>query len=135
MNLTELKALTASLPRITMEAAAAIVRVPGTTAVGDLVIALRRNQGWTAGTVIALTDEPGKAIGVEYDEAVGEHSCDGRGKDRFCSWIHPDHVFDVRQAESLLKDVTAAQVAKRAADKKLVLVTDKAGHRSLQPVE
>ena len=44
------------------------------------------------GTVIALTTEPGKSIGLEFADPIGGHSCDGRGQDGYCLWVTPEHI-------------------------------------------
>ncbi len=44
------------------------------------------------GVVIALTDQPGKLIGLEFKDNVKGHSCDGRGANGHCLWVAPEHI-------------------------------------------
>jgi len=44
------------------------------------------------GTVIVMTDEPGKLVGMEFEDCFGGHSCDGRGKDGHCLWVGPEYM-------------------------------------------
>jgi hypothetical protein len=44
------------------------------------------------GTVVALTTDPAKAVGLEFVEQVGFHSCDGKGKDKHCIWVRPSDI-------------------------------------------
>ena len=72
------------------------------------------------GTIIRLSSEPGKAVGVEFEEPLGGvdengqswgtiHTCDGRGKNGYCLYVRPDQVLDekamkahsARQAEAV----------------------------------
>lgn len=46
----------------------------------------------TLGTVIALTSNPSKQIGLEFQEAVGVHSCDNRGREGYCLWVTPNDI-------------------------------------------
>ena len=55
------------------------------------------------GTVIALTDAPGKKIGLEFEVNVSGHSCDGRGKHGHCLWAAPAHVYTPEEYEQILK--------------------------------
>ena len=38
-------------------------------------------------TVVVLTDYVGKQVGLEFDEQVGVHNCDGHGKQGYCIWV------------------------------------------------
>lgn len=64
----------------------------------------------TIGTVIALTDIPGKMIGIELDDPVGFHSCDNRGKDGYCVWAYPEEILseqeyiDMKNAQTAVVD-------------------------------
>jgi hypothetical protein len=57
------------------------------------------------GKIIRLSSEPGKGVGIEFDEPVGGtdesgqswgvmHTCDGRGKLGHCLYVRPDMVLD-----------------------------------------
>lgn len=71
----------------------------------------KRLSAPSKGKIIALTDEPGKMIGVEFDAAVGGHTCDGRGKDGHCLWLAPYHIY----TDAEWKDKTSAEEAALAA--------------------
>jgi hypothetical protein len=51
-------------------------------------------------TVIALTDEPGKLIGVEFEECVNGHSCDNRGVEGNCLWVSPYDLLNEEEYEA-----------------------------------
>ena len=55
------------------------------------------------GTVIIMTDNPGKSVGVEFDEDVGGHTCDNRGKKGHCLWLRPENLYTEEEI-GLLKD-------------------------------
>ena len=61
------------------------------------------------GTVIALTDAPGKKIGLEFEVNVGGHSCDGRGKPGHCLWAAPAHIHTPDEYEHILKTKNEVQ--------------------------
>jgi len=72
------------------------------------------------GTIIALTDVPGKSIGLQFDEEVGKRlTCDGAGLFNQCLWVYPDFIYDetewvaVGQSVSLQKATVAAMVGKK----------------------
>lgn len=44
------------------------------------------------GTVIALTNRPGKMIGLQFPNKMGGHECDGKGKKGHCLWVTPQHI-------------------------------------------
>ena len=56
------------------------------------------------GKIIALSTSLAKQIGLEFDEDVGGHSCDGRGKDGHCLYCRVEH---------LATDVMAKQITKQ----------------------
>lgn len=60
------------------------------------------------GTVIVMTDEPGKLIGLEFEVDVGGHSCDGRGANGHCLWTVPEHLLTD-------EEYTSQEAAKQAA--------------------
>lgn len=66
------------------------------------------------GVVIALTTDPGKMIGLEFPDPIGIHSCDGRGKDKHCIWVRPEHIATEEEfTQSLkVKEATKAAAAK-----------------------
>lgn len=68
--------------------------------VGDRVRALGCNwygtQAGDTGTVIAVLDDSN--VGVQWDENIGGHSCNGRGKRGYCSWEVP-YTIEIIQTE------------------------------------
>lgn len=66
----------------------------------------------TCGTVIALTSNPSKQIGIEFEEPIGAHSCDNRGKDGHCLWTNPSWILtdEEYQAKSVADTVIAASL-------------------------
>ena len=61
--------------------------------------------------VIRLTAEPGKGVGVEFEEPIGGidkdgnpwgviHTCDGHGKSGHCLYVRPDQVLDDKALET-----------------------------------
>lgn len=71
---------------------------------GDVfVCTLKRLKSPVAGTIIALTNEPGKLIGLEFSENVNGHSCDGRGKDGHCLWASQYDILTKEEYEASLK--------------------------------
>lgn len=71
---------------------------------GDkFVCTLKRLSKPLIGTVIALTNEPGKKIGLEFEEDVKGHSCDGRGKDGHCLWASQYDILTKEEYEASLK--------------------------------
>lgn len=74
------------------------------------------------GTVIALTDEPGKMIGIELDEPAGYHTCDGRGKNKYCIWVSPEQILTEVEFEDEKKaKEAAANITKYKEYKKITL--------------
>jgi hypothetical protein len=45
------------------------------------------------GTCIALTDNVGKQVGIQFEENIGGHSCDGRGEHGKCLWFRPSNLY------------------------------------------
>lgn len=71
---------------------------------GDIVICSHpRLSHPSKGIIIALTDEPGKMIGIELTEQVGFHSCDGRGRDKHCVWARPEHIMTQEEYSSNIR--------------------------------
>lgn len=66
------------------------------------------NSNVVAGKVIAITDEPGKHIGVEMDANVFGHSCDGRGKHGCCLWIDPSQVVTGDKVTNIAKRTSSS---------------------------
>lgn len=68
------------------------------------------------GTVIALTSNLGKRIGLEFAEPVGAHSCDGRGKDGYCLWVREDDILTEDEYQAKLAADAATTAALDAVD-------------------
>src|SRR4051812_4223437 len=70
------------------------------------------------GTVICLTTEPGKQIGLQFEESVPERlahlNLDGRGKKGYCVWAHVDHVLTEDEYKNKLEAEALAR--KEAGD-------------------
>ncbi len=80
----------------------------------------RRLPSPLLGTIIALTDEPGKMIGLEFEEDVGGHSCDGRGQDKYCLWVSPVQILT---EEEYADKIAADQAALAAKPKEFQTIT------------
>jgi len=67
------------------------------------------------GTIIAITNTVGKQIGLEFEEEIGGHSCDGRGKEGHCLWCNLKDLATDTMVENILKQrkVDEEMAAKR----------------------
>jgi hypothetical protein len=106
-----------------------------TLRVGDPVI-VRCNEpklkGALPAKLVALTSEPGKIVGVEFNEDIGGHSCDGAGLQGHCMWILPENIFTTKEAEELRKlDAVAKTVA---APKKPMVLEVGDGVKAIKPL-
>ena len=54
----------------------------------------------TLGTVIALTTNPTKTIGLQFETKIAGHSCDGRGPEGYCLWVRPDDILTEEEYEA-----------------------------------
>jgi hypothetical protein len=74
------------------------------------------------GVVICLTTEPGKQIGLQFEEQVPARlahlDLDGRGKKGYCVWAHVSHVLTEQEYQDKL--VSEELARKEAADIKEV---------------
>ncbi len=76
---------------------------------GDVFICLHPRLGAAIpGKVIALTSDETKQIGLEFDQNVNGHSCDGRGLDGHCLWVRPQYILTPAEYEQELKAKQAA---------------------------
>lgn len=64
--------------------------------VGDRIICSAPNYGGLKGRIIAKGD---KKIGVEFEEDIAGHSCDGMGKNHHCRWFY--YAFDCEGSQKL----------------------------------
>ena len=69
----------------------------------------------TFGTVIALTTNPAKSIGLQFDTKIGGHTCDGRGVEGCCLWVRPvdiltDEEFQAKNAaEAAMEEAATSE--------------------------
>jgi hypothetical protein len=58
------------------------------------------------GTLVCITTEPGKILGLEFDvelpKDLAHLDLDGRGKKGFCVWAHPANVLNEEEFRALL---------------------------------
>lgn len=72
--------------------------------------------------VLAVTPTVGKHIAVVLPEAVaGGHTCDGRGPEGRCLWVHPNDVLTPEKAAELLAAIEARALEAALAEKDFVL--------------
>lgn len=60
------------------------------------------------GTIISLTDAPGKQIGLEFSEAdglFGRHSCDGKGIHGRCIWSNVDNILNQSEYNAISEQI------------------------------
>lgn len=68
------------------------------------------------GTVIALTSNLGKRIGLEFDDPIGAHSCDGRGKNGYCLWVREFDILTDGEYQAKLEAEAATAAALSGED-------------------
>ena len=67
------------------------------------------------GTIVALTDSPGKTIGLEFEEEIGGRlSCDGDGAYNRCLWVTVLSIYNESEWESVSQNIKV-QIATIAA--------------------
>ncbi len=65
------------------------------------------------GSIVSLTDNPGKMIGLQFDEKIGSNiSCDGVGAADSCLWVRPDSIYTEVEWQAV-KDELGVQLIKR----------------------
>lgn len=97
-----------------------------TLRVGDAIVVHAPDHGIKSlpmAKIIAITDEPGKTVGVEFGDPVGRHSCDGAGKTGYCLWVAPEHILLPKEAEEL-KKVESLTKSVASVNKNMVLEVD-----------
>ncbi len=74
------------------------------------------------GTVVCLTTEPGKMVGLEFEEplppGLSHLDLDGRAKKGYSMWAHPEHILTEKEYEGACEAQAAAKA--RAASIKEV---------------
>ena len=68
------------------------------------------------GTIVGLTDAPGKTIGLDLGEDVGGHNCDGRANVGAGLWVTTEDIYNETEWAAIGQSV-ATQVAAREAFK------------------
>lgn len=58
------------------------------------------------GTVVCITTEPGKILGLQFEEKLPDNlshlDLDGRGKKGYCVWAHPSQVMTEDEHKAML---------------------------------
>lgn len=62
------------------------------------------------GTIIRLTNTAGKHIGLQFEEDVCGHSCDGHGLNGRCFWVTTEWIYSEEEWESLSKISRSSQM-------------------------
>ena len=57
------------------------------------------------GTIIALTNSPGKMIGIQFDVNINGHSCDGRGVDGHCLWVTSQIIYNQFEWDNIANSI------------------------------
>lgn len=66
------------------------------------------------GSIVSLTDNPGKMIGLQFDEKIGSNvSCDGAGAVDSCLWVRPDSIYTEVEWQAV-KNELSVQLIKRS---------------------
>lgn len=104
----------------------------------DMVMVRAPESGikdFTPARVIAITNIPGKSVGVEFLQAIGAHSCDGLGKDKHCLWVLPESVYTQKEAEEMARmekasaDRAVSESSSVSASNKGVIKVDQDGRK------
>ncbi len=93
-------------------------------------------QGVRKATIVAITAEPGKTIGLAFDEPVGVHTCDGRCKEKHGLWVNLEHLL-TEQEFDLLKlqmEKDKAVLAAKAPPPQVEIVIGEDGKKQLRQV-
>ena len=75
---------------------------------------LSRLQTPLLGTIVALTDIPGKLIGLEFSIHVNGHTCDGCGHDGKCLWVTPESIYNQTEWKSINNAVLSQMAFEQA---------------------
>ena len=64
------------------------------------------------GTIIALTDNNSKKIGLEFAENIGSpHGCDNAGREGFCLWTNELWIYNETEWESVEDTIGTQKLA------------------------
>lgn len=89
---------------------------------GDKFICIHpRVKGGHLGTVISITTNPTKNIGLQFDQPIGFHSCDGKGKDGYCIWVRPSDIMTEEEYKEDQKIRNAASAVATTELEELIL--------------
>lgn len=67
------------------------------------------------GTIVALTNAPGKTIGLEFDVEIGGRlSCDGDGAFNRCLWVTVLNIYNVSEWESVSQNLVTQMATVQA---------------------
>lgn len=91
---------------------------------GDRFWCVHRQLGTPKlGSVICLTSQIGKTIGIEFDDELSESlsniDCDGRGKKGYCMWVHQDFLYNEKEYKEMVKKNNAERKALKNESKDL----------------
>ena len=74
----------------------------------------RIGKGPQKATVVVVTDNLGKQVGVQFDEpGIGVHNCDGYGSNLNCLWVRATDVLNDAEVADLM--ALHAEAQKHAA--------------------
>lgn len=74
----------------------------------------RVGKGPQKATVVVVTDNIGKQVGVQFEEpGIGVHNCDGYGSNSNCLWVRATDVLSEAEVSNLL--ALHAEAQKHAA--------------------
>ena len=75
---------------------------------------IRAGKGPQKATVVVITDNLGKQVGVQFDEpGIGSHNCDGYGSTSNCLWVRATEVLNDKEVSDLM--AVHAEAQKHAA--------------------
>lgn len=64
------------------------------------------------GTIIALTDNASKKIGLEFDEDIGSpHGCDNAGRQGHCLWVRETSIYNPTEWVAVEETISAQKLA------------------------
>jgi len=81
-------------------------------------------------TVKAITQLPGKTLGIELPAPLSNHDCDGFCKERHGYWITPDQIIHAKseeEAKRMLEE--ASRLAEAQKPKQMQLVIKDGGYK------
>jgi len=71
---------------------------------------LRIGKGPQKATIVVITDNIGKQVGVQFEEpGIGVHNCDGYGSNLNCLWVRATDVLNETEISNLMTLYAEAQ--------------------------